>query len=127
MTLIKNNLYLIGFGLLFYVAYLFVVEQWFYAEWLEVFIFKSHLFLFVITFFIVNFLWFLHQRLATYTGFLYLFSVLLKMGLSIYFLYPHIVKKYPELKQLVVHFFLAFFSYLIIEVILLLKLVKKAS
>jgi hypothetical protein len=49
------------------------------------------------------------------------------MGLSIYFLYPHIVQKNPELKQLVVHFFLAFFSYLIIEVILLLKLVKNPS
>lgn len=127
MTLIKNNLYLIGFGLLFYAAYLFVVEQWFYAEWLGVFIFKSHLFLFVITFFIVNFLWFSHSKFPLYTGFLYLFFVLIKMGLSVYYLYPYISQKIPEIKQMVLLFFAAFFLYLIIEVIIALRVIKKTS
>lgn len=125
MTLIKNNLYLIAFGLLFYAAYLFVVEQWFSSEWLAVFLLKAHLFLFALTFFILNFLWFLHHKFPLYTGFLYLFFVLLKMGLSVYFLYPHIVQKKPELKLLVVHFFATFFIYLFFEVVLALKLVKK--
>lgn len=125
MRLIKNNLYLIGFAILFYATYLLVVEQFFSLKWLVAFLYKAHLFLFILTFFIINFLWRVNKKLPLYTGFLYLFSILLKMGLSVFFLYPHIAKKNPELKTLVVHFFITFFSYLIVEVLLLVKLIKK--
>lgn len=127
MNQLKINLYFFGFSLLLFAAHNAINTQWMSTPELSVFIEKTHVFLFIITFAIVNSLLFLHKKLPVYTGFAYLGTVLFKMAISVFYLYPHISKKPHNLKILVVSFFAVFFLYLIAEVLLLLNVIKKSE
>lgn len=124
MTLIKSNFFILGFSLLLYGLHIGLNNYIFnFSEYNE-FVKKTHLFLFIVIFAIINSLLFLHKKSPTYTGFAYLGSVLLKMALSVFFLYPYITKKADDIKIVVIQFFLLFFIYLLFEVLLLLNIIK---
>lgn len=127
MNQLKINLYFFGFSLLLFAAHDAIITKWMSTPDLSVFVEKTHIFLFVITFAIVNSLLLLHKKNPVYTGFVYLGSVLIKMALSVFYLYPHISKKPDNLKTLVVSFFIVFFLYLTAEVVILLKVIKKSE
>ena len=124
MTLIKSIFFILGFSLLLYGLHIGLNNYIFnFSEYNE-FVKKTHLFLFIVTFTIISSLLFLHKKNPTYTGFAYLGSVLLKMALSVFFLYPYIVKKADDIKIVIIQFFLLFFIYLLFEVLLLLNIIK---
>ena len=121
----KNKLYfqLLIFAILFYVVH-FVVSKYFLPKYFLEEIYQMHLFLGLITFLLI----FLIQRITkvdkTNFGKGYLVSVVLKMLIAIGFLWSVIFTPSLTQKLYVVHFFIVFFVYLIIEVNLLISSIK---
>lgn len=124
MTLIKSIFFILGFSLLLYGVHIGLNNYIFNFSNYNEFVKKTHLFLFIVTLTIISSLLFLHKKHPTYTGFAYLGSVLLKMALGVFFLYPYIAKKLDDIKIIIIQFFLLFFIYLFFEVLVLIKSIR---
>jgi len=85
---------------------------------------KIHLFLALTTFFILNTILVIKSKSPDYIGFGYLAFVLVKMAISLVFIYPTIALKNDSIKTYVFHFFIIFFLYLLAEVLLIIKELK---
>lgn len=85
---------------------------------------KIHFFLALITFVILNTLLIIKSKMPDYVGFGYLAFVLIKMAISLVFIYPTISSKPDSLKVYIFHFFSIFFLYLLTEVLILIKELK---
>jgi len=85
---------------------------------------KMHLFLGIITFAVLSTITFIKAKAPDYIGFGYLAFILVKMAISLVFIYPIIATKDLGAKVYILHFFSAFFLYLTLEVLLIIKEIK---
>ncbi len=122
----KNNLYLklLSFSLLLFMVH-FIVSKYIFPTYFIAGIYKMHLFLGLITQIIIFFIQRITKVDPTNFGKGFMVSVVLKMLLTIGFLWPVIFNSASNQKIYIIHFFILFFIYLITEVKLLISLIKK--
>lgn len=90
-------------------------------------IYEMHIFLFLLTLVVYVLLTFLLNKKRYLMGYGFMVTSILKMGLSILFLLPQIVNKTSTTKSYVIQFFILYFCYLIFEVIILAKDLKRKN
>ena len=81
---------------------------------------QIHFFLFISTFIIVFSIALFHNFKPSHTGFLYLALMLLKMIVSVFFLWKWIILKTTASKIIIGHGFAMFLLYLLVEVLFIL-------
>lgn len=93
-------------------------------------IYEAHLFLFVLTVIVVLVLKFIFRKMTQKQGlfgYIFMAASLVKMALCVVFLIPIIRSDADYRIAYVVQFFVLYFSYLVMEVVLVAKLLKSAQ
>lgn len=85
---------------------------------------KINIFITLLTLVVLNSLRAIKIRFPNKVGFGYLAFVLIKMIISVVFLFPFLKEKTANLKVIILTFFLIFFTHLIFEVYLIIKSLK---
>lgn len=86
---------------------------------------KINIFISLLTFVVIKTLEVIKNKFPDKVGFGYLAFVLIKMLVSVVFLFPFIKEKPINLKVTILSFFLIFFIHLIFEVFVIIKSLKK--
>ena len=120
----KNVLILFLSSLLLFGTH-FIINSFVLTDYKINLLYQIYVFLGVITILFVFVLEKIRLKNEQRFGQAYLISVVLKMFSSIVFLFPKILGDNQNEKLFVVHFFIAFFIYLILEVYLLVSSLKK--
>lgn len=87
-------------------------------------IFANYLFLFVLTSVIYGLVVYVNKHFSEYTGYTFMGGGLVKMFVSILYLLPLMLSDSKALKEELILFFLAYFSFLIFETIYVSKLLN---
>ena len=122
----KNNIYLrlLAFSVSFFILHYFATPfmgDFYDVEGIE----RIHLFLAIITFLFFIILLKIKESNSERFGFAYLASVFIKMVATVVFLAPLLFGEKGITFSYVVHFFIAFFTYLFAEVYFLIGTLKK--
>lgn len=87
-------------------------------------VFKINVFVTLLTFVVINTLELIKHKFHDKVGFGYLAFVLIKMIISVVFLFPFLKEKPTNIKFIILSFFTIFFMHLIFEVYLIIKSLK---
>ena len=85
---------------------------------------KINFFVTLLTFLVINTLEMIRNKFPDKVGFGYLAFVLIKMIISVIFLFPFLKEKPSNIKVIILSFFIIFFAHLFFEVYLIIRSLK---
>lgn len=119
-TEIKNALYLIIFAALLYGIHVLIARAFPICGCED--LINTHIFMLTLTLLTIFLTKIIFNKLKlTLLAYAFLFTGLLKMALSVLYLYPTIKEQPANLRSYVIQFFVIYFAYLIVEVIFMTK------
>ncbi len=119
----------ITFLLLIFATFIFGLHYFINLHFLSIpleykLVLKINIFVTILTFVVLNSLNIIRTKYPDKVGFGYLAFVLIKMIISVVFLFPFLKEKPDNIKTFVLSFFTIFFIHLIFEVILIIRGLK---
>jgi hypothetical protein len=105
----------------------FGLNSLFFKSVLELPLWKIHVMLFILSLVVMGTTVLVKRIKEEHAGFTYLACTIIKMALAVVFIYPIISNANERPIVFVLHFFAAYFTYLVIEVIMVVKLLKEKA
>lgn len=119
----NSNLSILIFSFTLFIIH-FSINEYITINIDNTFLIKIHIFIILLTIVVLNTLKIIKNKFPDKVGFGYLAFVLVKMIISILFLFPYIRQKPANLKLIVINFFLIFFIHLFYEAYSTIKKLK---